>query len=34
MNDAELVKRAKNGDSAAMDELYRAYSDRVKKFIM
>ena len=30
----ELVERAKNGDKAAIDELYRAYYDQLLKFVM
>ena len=29
----ELVERAKNGDKAAIDELYRAYYDQLLKFV-
>ena len=30
----ELVERAKNGDKAAIDELYRAYYEQLLKFVM
>ena len=33
-NTEMLVERAKNGDSTAFDELYIAYKDRLRKFVL
>ena len=34
LNTQQLVERAKNGDKAAFDELYRTYSEPLLKFVM